>query len=118
VAIVKADCNAKEAVAMDVTITGVNPTDMMELRKNREFKGIEFTEDDSNGQGDMGIFTVGVPVTLAVIKVLKTWIKERAPSTIVEISDANGKVVYKTKGQKADPDELGRILEKMRPESE
>jgi hypothetical protein len=99
---------------MDITITGINATDRMELRREPEFKGTSFTEDDRHGNADMGVFSVGVPVTLALISVLKTWIKKRDPSTKVVFSDTNDQIIYETKGKKADPDELGRILEQMR----
>ena len=76
---------------MNVTVGGITPLDRMEL--TRELKAekidVEFKEDETtgHGQGDMGILTIGVPLTYAVAKVLTAWIKHRTPQTEVRVGD-------------------------------
>jgi hypothetical protein len=79
-----------------VTIEDLTATDKMQLEGALEPYGVEFQEVDSadHGYGDMGIFTIVVPLAIAlgppVAKVLKEWIKQRTPITTVKVTVKNG----------------------------
>jgi hypothetical protein len=79
---------------MNVTIGGITALDRVELGPRLADHDIEFVEDETaqHGQGDMGVFTIGVPLTIAVAGVIRTWIKERAPLTKVKL-EIDGKTV-------------------------
>lgn len=78
---------------MDVTVGGITAMDRMELERALDGHHVEFKEDDTaqHGQGDMGIFTIVVPLTAAVVQVLNAWIKHRTPITTVEITEKGGR---------------------------
>lgn len=105
---------------MDVTIEGLTAMDRMqlepkltELEPELEGRRGEFTEDDTreHGHGDMGIFTLGIPVTLGVVRVLETWIKTRNPVTVVKVTSKEGEFALVTR---KDPAELEKFLAVIR----
>ena len=95
---------------MNVTIGGITALDRMELTRELKAEGVEveFREDETaeHGQGDMGIFTIGVPLTYAVAKVLTAWIKNRAPATEVEV----GKIKIRKTGKDMTPEEVAKFM--------
>jgi len=97
---------------MDATISGITAADRMEL-KQLEGHGAKFTEDNTldHAEGDMGIFTIGVPVTIAVIKLVEKWLETRTPLTEISITTTSGgSASVKTKGHKMDPTDLGMAV--------
>lgn len=84
----------------------------MELEPKLKDYGVEFTEDDTldHAEGDMGIFTIGVPVTIAVVKLVETWIKSRTPLTEITVTAETGSATVKTKGHNMDPADVDRFL--------
>ena len=92
----------------DVKIDGITAADRMELEGKLE--GVQFSQsaDHDHGSGDMGIFTIIVPLAIAlapsVRDVLKEWLRQRNPETEVEVRvDKDGTTrKIKTKGGKND----------------
>jgi hypothetical protein len=74
---------------MDIVISGLTATDRAQLERQAREKGVEIREDNalSEGHGDMGIFTIIVPVAVALAPVLKQWIKSRTPFTTITVGD-------------------------------
>ena len=94
---------------MNVTVGGITALDRVKLTPELKAEGVEveFKEDETaeHGQGDMGIFTIGVPLTYAVAKVLTAWIKNRAPATEVEV----GKIKIRKTGKDMTPEEVAKF---------
>lgn len=101
---------------MDVTIRGITEMDRMELEQELEAHGAKFNDDDSSqhGQGDMGIFTIVVPLTVAVAQVLNTWIKQRTPITTVEVLVTEGSTTTKVATQGGNTSDVQKLLESVR----
>lgn len=94
---------------MDVTVGGITPLDRVELTQALKAEGVEveFKEDVTAGpgQGDMGLFTIGVPLTYAVAKVLTAWIKHRAPSTVIKVGD----ITIQRTGKDITPEDIAKF---------
>lgn len=103
----------------EVTISGIADADRMELEAALEPYGVEFKQEDADahGYGDMGIFTIGVPLAIAlapsVAKVLKAWIKQRTPITTVKVTvNKNGTTTeVTTKGGAKQPN-IDQLLDR------
>lgn len=99
---------------MQVTISGLSAKDRGQLeRAGVEDLGATITEDDSldHGQGDMGIFTIIVPVTVALTSVLKKWIESRTPTTKIVVGDR----VFEYTGPGMSPEEAERFVRAVSP---
>jgi len=94
---------------MNVTVGGITALDRMELTRELKAEGVEveFKEDKTagHGQGDMGILTIGVPLTYAVAKVLTAWIKHRTPATEVTV----GNTTIRKTGKDMTPEDLAKF---------
>jgi hypothetical protein len=94
---------------MNVTVGGITALDRVKLTPELKAEGVEveFKEDETaeHGQGDMGIFTIGVPLTYAVAKVLTAWIKSRTPQTKVKV----GNITIEKTGKDMTPEDVAKF---------
>jgi hypothetical protein len=102
---------------VNLTIDGITAMDLMELRPEFDAKGVRFSEAESHhrGHSDMGVFTIGVPITIAVVRLLEKWIASRTPVTEISYTpQAGSTITMKTSGHEMDPEDLERFLTTMR----
>ncbi len=98
---------------MSVTVGGITALDRMELTHELKAEGVvvEFKEDETaeHGQGDMGIFTIGVPLTYAVARVLQAWIKHRTPVTKIKVKNESGSMTFEKTGKDMTPEDVAKF---------
>jgi hypothetical protein len=96
---------------MSLTISGMTSLDRSELEAELEPYGAVFTEDEDTqqGAGDMGLFTLGVPLTIAATKIIKAWLKSRESKTVLKVK-AGDKSIEITTNDAAQAKEIWEMV--------